>query len=101
MILPAPAVPVLTFFVRVDGRIERQEALVLLAVFLTWLGCFVRSALRQRAVAAEVEATEMPTGESLLLGKLSLSTLVAAGRPLRSIRFWSGGVRLNDCSGES
>ena len=74
---------------------------MLLAVFLTWLGCFVRSALRQRAVAAEVEATEMPTGESLLLGKLSLSTLVAAGRPLRSTRFWSGGGRLNDCSGES
>ncbi|MBK9441673.1 MAG: hypothetical protein IPN53_10290 [Comamonadaceae bacterium] len=31
----ALAVPVLTFLVMVDGRIERPEALVLLAVFLT------------------------------------------------------------------
>ncbi|MFH1493361.1 MAG: calcium/sodium antiporter [Pseudomonadota bacterium] len=76
----ALAVPVLTFFLMLDGRIERPEALVLLVVFLTWLVWTVRSALRQRAVAVEVEATELSAGKSLLLGVLGLGALVAAGR---------------------
>lgn len=76
----ALAVPVLTFFLMLDGRIERPEALVLLAVFLTWLVWTVRSVLRQRAVAVDVEATELSAGKSLLLGVLGLGALVAAGR---------------------
>ncbi|MBK8524282.1 MAG: sodium:calcium antiporter [Betaproteobacteria bacterium] len=76
----ALAVPVLTFLVMVDGRIERPEALVLLVVFLTWLVWTVRSALRQRALAVEVDATELSAGKSLLLGVLGLGALVAAGR---------------------
>lgn len=76
----ALAVPVLTFFLMLDGRIERPEALVLLVVFLTWLVWTVRSALRQRAVAVEVEANELSAGRSLLLGVLGLGALVAAGR---------------------
>ena len=76
----ALAVPVLTFFLMLDGRIERPEALVLLVVFLTWLVWTVRSALRQRAVAVDVEATELSAGKSLLLGVLGLGALVAAGR---------------------
>ena len=76
----ALAVPVLTFFLMLDGRIERPEALVLLVSFLTWLVWTVRSALRQRAMAVEVEATELSAGKSLLLGVLGLGALVAAGR---------------------
>jgi cation:H+ antiporter len=52
----------------------------MLVVFLTWLVWTVRSALRQRAVAVEVEATELSAGKSLLLGVLGLGALVAAGR---------------------
>ena len=76
----ALAVPVLTFFLMLDGRIERPEALVLLVIFLAWLVWTVRNALRQRAVAVEVEATELSAGKSLLLGVLGLGALVAAGR---------------------
>jgi len=53
---------------------------VLLVSFLTWLVWTVRSALRQRAMAVEVEATELSAGKSLLLGVLGLGALVAAGR---------------------
>jgi cation:H+ antiporter len=76
----ALAVPVLTFFLMLDGRIERPEALVLLVVFLTWLVWTIRAALRQRAVAVEVEATDLSIARSLLLGVLGLGALVAAGR---------------------
>jgi cation:H+ antiporter len=76
----ALAVPALSFFLIFDGRIERAEALLLLAVFLAWLVWTVRSALRQRAVAVDVEATELSAGKSLLLGVLGLGALIAAGR---------------------
>jgi cation:H+ antiporter len=76
----ALAVPALSFFLIFDGRIERAEALLLLAVFLAWLVCTVRSALRQRAVAVDVEATELSAGKSLLLGVLGLGALIVAGR---------------------
>ena len=52
----ALAVPVLTFVFILDGRIERPEALLLLAVFLAWLVWTVRCALRNRSDAAIVEA---------------------------------------------
>ncbi|MBN8455765.1 sodium:calcium antiporter [Accumulibacter sp.] len=76
----ALAVPALSFFLILDGRIERAEALLLLAVFLAWLVWTVRSALRQRAVAVDVEASELSAGKSLLLGALGLGALIAAGR---------------------
>lgn len=71
---------------------------MVLAVFLTWLVWTVRSALRQRAVAAAAEATELSAGKSLLLGILGL---MPGSLPVGRFRFLSGGVRLNDCSGES
>jgi cation:H+ antiporter len=76
----ALAVPALSFFLIVDGRIERAEALLLLAVFLAWLVWTVRHALRQRAVAVDLEASELSAGKSLLLGVLGLGALIAAGR---------------------
>jgi cation:H+ antiporter len=76
----ALAVPALSFFLIVDGRIERAEALLLLAVFLAWLLWTVRHALRQRAVAVDLETSELSAGKSLLLGVLGLGALIAAGR---------------------
>ena len=76
----ALAVPVLAFVLILDGRIERAEALLLLAVFLAWLVWTVRSALRNRSEAANVEAGELSAGSSLLLGVIGLGALIAAGR---------------------
>lgn len=76
----ALAVPVLTFVLILDGRIERAEALLLLAVFLAWLVWTVRSALRNRSDAINVEAGELSAGSSLLLGVFGLGALIAAGR---------------------
>ncbi len=76
----ALAVPGLSLFLMLDGRIERAEALLLLAVFLAWLVWTVRSALRQRAVAVDVEVSERSAAKSLLLGALGLGALIAAGR---------------------
>ncbi len=76
----ALAVPVLTFFLALDGRIERSEALLLLAAFSVWLVLTVRGALRNRADAVDVEAGELSAGKSLLLGVLGLGALIAAGR---------------------
>lgn len=74
------AVPALTFFLIIDGRIERGEALLLLAAFFVWLILTVRGVLRNRADAMNVEASELSTGKSLLLGVLGLGALIAAGR---------------------
>ena len=76
----ALAVPALTFVLVFDGRIEGAEALLLLAVFLAWLVWTVRSALRNRSDAVNVEAGELSAGSSLLLGVLGLGALIAAGR---------------------
>lgn len=76
----ALAVPVLSFFLALDGRIVRGEALLLLAIFLAWLVWTVHSALRQRNAAVAIEASELSPGKSLILGVLGLSALIAAGR---------------------
>lgn len=74
----ALAVPVLTVVFVFDGRIERGEALLLLAAFIAWLAWTVRRALRRRD-AADVAAGELSPGRSLILGGLGLGALVAAG----------------------
>ena len=76
----ALAAPVLTFFLALDGRIVRGEALLLLAIFLAWLTWTVRSTLRQRNAAVTIEASELSPGKSLILGVLGLGALIAAGR---------------------
>jgi cation:H+ antiporter len=72
--------PVLTFFLALDGRIVRGEALLLLAIFLAWLAWTVRDALHQRDAAVTVEAGELSPGKSLIFGVLGLGALIAAGR---------------------
>ena len=76
----ALAVPVLSFFLALDGRIVRSEALLLLTIFLAWLVWAVHSALRQRNAAMAIEAGELSPGKSLILGVLGLGALIAAGR---------------------
>lgn len=76
----ALAAPVLTFFLALDGRIARGEALLLLAIFIVWLAWTVRSTLRQRDEAVNIEAGELSPGKSLILGVLGLGALIAAGR---------------------
>ncbi|MBK7422599.1 MAG: sodium:calcium antiporter [Propionivibrio sp.] len=76
----ALAVPVLSFFLALDGRIARSEALLLLTIFLAWLAWSVHSALRQRDAAVAIEAGELSPGKSLILGVLGLGALIAAGR---------------------
>jgi len=76
----ALAVPALTLVLILDGRIDRPEALLLLALFFAWLVWIVRSALRQRALAVDVETSELSAGRSLLLGVLGLGALIVAGR---------------------
>lgn len=76
----ALAAPVLTFFLVLDGRIDRGEALLLLLAFSVWLVWTVRGALSNRAEAVNVEASELSAGKSLLLGVLGLGALIAAGR---------------------
>jgi hypothetical protein len=81
----ALAVPVLTFFLiaRRHGS-SVPEALLLLVGIPRLAGLDrTRSALRQRAVAVDVEASELSAGKSLLLGVLGLGALVAAGRCIR------------------
>ena len=76
----ALAVPVLTFFFVVDGRVDRAEAALLMAAFVVWLAMTVRSALQCRSEGAEFDAREVSPGKSLLLGVLGLGALIAAGR---------------------
>ena len=76
----AIAVPVLTFLLMLDGRIERGEALLLLAVFSAWVAWTVRGALRQREKPANLGAAELSPGKSLILGVLGLGALIASGR---------------------
>lgn len=76
----ALATPVLTFFLALDGRIVRGEALLLLTLFLAWLAWTVHSAMRQRDAAGAIEAGGLSPGKSLILGVLGLAALIAAGR---------------------
>ncbi len=76
----AIAVPVFTFLLMLDGRIERVEALLLLAVFSAWVAWTVRGAWRQREEPANFGAAELSPGKSLILGVLGLGALIASGR---------------------
>jgi len=75
----AIAVPVLTFLLMLDGRIERVEALLLLAVFSAWVAWTVRGAWRQREEPANLGAAELSPGKSLILGVRGIGDLIASG----------------------
>ena len=72
--------PLATLIFVSDGRIERGEALALLAIFCLWLTSTVRTALRQRETPTTIETGELSPGKSLVLGALGLGALITAGR---------------------
>jgi cation:H+ antiporter len=72
--------PLVTLFCVLDGRIERSEAFVLLAIFFLWLASTVLGALRHRDRAVAIGTGELSPGKSLVLGLLGLGALIAAGR---------------------
>lgn len=76
----AVAVPLLTLFFVLDGRLDRSEAVTCLVIFVFWLAWVVRDALHRRQEAVEIEAGELSAGKSLLLGMAGLAALIAAGR---------------------
>ena len=76
----ALGIPLVTLFFVLDGRIERGEALALLAIFFIWLASAVRDGLRRRNQAVAVETGELSPAKSLALGLLGLGALIAAGR---------------------
>ena len=78
----ALAVPVLTLFFALDGRITRGEGATLLTLFAVWLASNLRAALRHRdsTIAAPSASVGPNLWLSLLLGVLGLGALIAAGR---------------------
>lgn len=76
----ALATPVLSLLLVLDGRIERGEALMLLAVFFAWVVWTLRAALRQRDIPTDMGVSELSPGKSLILGALGLVALIASGR---------------------
>lgn len=75
----ALGVPILTFLLVLDGRIERAEALLLLTVFFAWLAWAIRAALLGRSGKTDIDASELSASASLLLGVLGLGALIGAG----------------------
>lgn len=78
-IAAALVIPLATVLLAADGYLGRPDALVLAAVFLTWLVTTVIAAKRERSAAAEVLA-EHSLSAALFQGALGLVALVAAGR---------------------
>ena len=76
----AIAVPLLTLFLALDGRIVRAEAFFLMAIFLAWLAWSVIAALRRREQAVEIGTGTLSPGQSVILGIAGLVALIGAGR---------------------
>ena len=70
-------VSVLLFILILNGNISRAEGIILLAVFLFYLGLMVRSALKNRMEAAPVDV--MPLWKSLLFAAIGLAAVVFGG----------------------
>lgn len=75
-------VPFLTFFLALDGRIDRSEGALLLVLFIIWLGLMLHVALRHRqsTLHLAVEASTLSTLITLAFGAFGLTALIAAGR---------------------
>lgn len=82
-------VPVLTAVLILDGELSRLDGLLMLGLFLTWLGAAFVEAWRQRSAVKQVlgEANRALIVISILAG---LAMLVAAGRLLVAGGTWLG-----------
>jgi cation:H+ antiporter len=75
----AVAVPFLILALVVDGTMSRIDGLVLLAVFVVWLGVTVHHARRARADSVQILG-EQARGRAVAVTVLGLALLVVAGR---------------------
>jgi len=75
----AAAAPILTLLALVDGRLVRAEAVVLLIVFIVWLGAVARQALQERATVDNVVG-ERSGWRAMGLAVAGLIALIVAGR---------------------
>jgi cation:H+ antiporter len=78
-IVGALVVPLVTAALAADGRIGRPDAVLLLAVFMTWLIVTVLAARRERSAAAEVLG-EHSFSRAIPVGLIGLALLIVAGR---------------------
>lgn len=70
-------VSALLFFLILDGQISRVEGLILLAVFIIYIGLMIRSALKNRI--EETPQDVMPLWKSLLFVVIGLAAVVFGG----------------------
>lgn len=75
----ALVIPLVTVLLAADGYLGRPDALVLLAVFATWLVTTIVAAKRERSAVAEVLAERSPR-RAFVESALGLVALVVAGR---------------------
>lgn len=74
----ALAAPALAALLLVDGVLSRWDAMLLLALFLTWVGVVLRDAWHHRSRTAAAAGTGHP-GRSAVAGALGLVLLLVAG----------------------
>jgi cation:H+ antiporter len=72
-------VPVLTAFLIIDGEVSRLDGLLMLALFIVWLGAVMVEAWRRRS-AAETVLGERRHGMALIYCAGGLVLLILAGR---------------------
>lgn len=71
-------VPMLTMWLAHDGTLSQGEGILLLAVFLIWLGATVRTGFRARSTEPAAPGSNFP--KSILFGVCGLAALIVAGR---------------------
>jgi len=78
-IAAALVIPLVTVLLAADGHLGRPDAVVLLAVFSTWLVTTIVAARRERSAAADVLAEHSPR-RAIVESVLGLLVLIVAGR---------------------
>ncbi|MBA3032999.1 MAG: sodium:calcium antiporter [Gammaproteobacteria bacterium] len=78
----ALAIPLLTFLFALDGTITRQEGVILLLVFATWLWLLMRAGVASRGSGEFVDVTddELRPWLAVVSGLAGLTLLIFAGR---------------------
>lgn len=71
-------VPMLTLWLAQDGTLSQGEGILLLAVFLIWLGPTVRAGFKARSTEQAAPGSNFP--KSILFGVCGLAAMMVAGR---------------------
>lgn len=78
--LLALAVPVLTLLLAIDGTLSRQDGILLLALFATWMTLVTRQAIAHRRDTPVNSEQEIGAARAWLLLLAGLFSLILAGR---------------------